>query len=94
MRKAEREHLNKVAELGCVACFIQAGVWGTPGEIHHIRTGQGMSQRAPHKLSICLCPDHHRYGEHGKTAIHASPVKFEKLYGTELYLLDVTENNL
>lgn len=48
MKKAEREHLNKVAELGCVACYVQAGVWGTPGEIHHLRAGQGREQRNAH----------------------------------------------
>jgi hypothetical protein len=90
MKKADREHLNKVAALGCVACFVQAGVWETPGEIHHIRAGQGAAQRAPHKLTLCLCPDHHRYGEHGKLAIHRSKQAFEEAYGTELELLSLT----
>ncbi|CAI1770997.1 Uncharacterised protein [Serratia quinivorans] len=94
MKKADREYLNKLAELGCVACFIQAGVWGTPGEIHHTRAGQGMSQRSAHKKAICLCVGHHRGGVKGKHAIHAEPRRFTQEYGTEQDLLNVTASNL
>lgn len=58
--KAEREWLSRVAEMGCLIC--QA-----PAEIHHIREGQGMSQRAANWLVVPLCPSHHRgpNGVHG-----------------------------
>lgn len=99
MKKAEREHLARVAELGCVACYVQAGVWGTPGEIHHIRHGQGFGQRAGNYDVICLCePGHHRNNdkEAGKVAIHGNTGcgAFEALYGTEEELLEITRNNL
>ncbi|WP_333498532.1 Ref family recombination enhancement nuclease [Kluyvera sp. CHPC 1.2972] len=94
MKKAEREHVNKVAELGCVACYVQAGVWGTPGEIHHIREGQGMAQRAGWKQVICLCTNHHRNSGNGKLAIHAGKLSFTNAYGTESELLDLTLNSI
>lgn len=57
---AERRHLARVASLPCFICGAM------PCEVHHIRAGQGMGQRASHFLSIPLCVEHHR----GKTGIH------------------------
>lgn len=77
--------MGRVASLGCVVCRL-AGHGYVPCEVHHIRTGQGKSQRASHYLTIGLCPDHHRTGGPG-IAIHADQKWFERLYGTELDLL-------
>ena len=38
-----------------------------PVEAHHDRKGMGMSQRAPDRRAIPLCPDHHR---NGRDAVH------------------------
>lgn len=92
--KAERLHASKVAELGCVACYVQAGVWGTPGEIHHIREGQGLSQRSSWWDVICLCTGHHRGGVQVKTAVHTEYKKFTAEYGTETELLELTKKNI
>lgn len=81
--KAERQYLNRVAEMGCIACK-KLGFTGTPAEIHHIRNGVGLSQRSSHFDVIPLCPHHHR---HGKDAIHQSKKLFEKRFGTEKDLL-------
>lgn len=94
MKKAEREHVNKVAAQGCVACYIQSGIWETPGEIHHIRTGQGAGQRAGWFEVICLCVNHHRNSGNGKLAIHAGYESFAKLYGSERHLLDLTQKSI
>lgn len=98
MRKAEREHVNKVASLGCVACFVQAGVWGTPGEIHHIREGQGAAQRAGWFEILCLCTGHHRHDDKqaNKIAIHGNSGRkvFTSEYGTERELLSLTLENI
>jgi hypothetical protein len=83
---AEKRHLSKVAELGCIACY-NMGYFDSPAEIHHIRTGQGMSQRASDYDSIGLCPSHHRTGGHG-VAIHAGQETWEEIHGTELELLE------
>jgi len=90
--KAEREHLTRVAELGCVACR-NAGLGETPAEIHHIRAGQGRGQRASDYDTIPLCPWHHRQGGHGK-AIHAGQQAWEEKFGTELELLAQVRSEL
>lgn len=84
MTKQERAHLSRLADLGCVLC-LRLGFHGTPAEIHHIRTGQGMSQRASHYDAIPLCPRCHR----GDDGLHGMGRKaFERFYGvTELELL-------
>ena len=55
MNKAEKEHLSKVASVGCIVCMMQ-GNEESPAEIHHIRSGQGISQRASNYEVIPLCP--------------------------------------
>lgn len=90
MNKAEKEHLSKVAAVGCIVCRMQ-GNEESPAEIHHIRHGQGMSQRASNYDAIPLCHAHHRTGGYG-VAIHAGRKEFERLYGTELELLELTRN--
>lgn len=83
--KAEKMHLYRVAALGCIVCR-NAELGETPAEIHHIRAGQGMSQRASNYETIPLCPFHHRQGGHG-AAVHAGRQAWEANYGTELELL-------
>jgi len=73
---AERNHMNRVAELGCVICR-------RPAEIHHL-PGQGV--RASHWETIPLCADHHRNGNIG-TAVHSGRRSFEANHGTERELL-------
>jgi hypothetical protein len=66
MTQAERAHLEKVAALGCILCRV-LDLGETPAQNHHLREGQGMSQRASHLLAIPLCREHHtgRSGLHG-----------------------------
>lgn len=86
MKKADKEYLARVAALGCLICR-------RPAMIHHIRTGQGMSQRADHRHVIPLCGDHHQHGGHG-VAIHAGQKTWEAKYGTELELLEQVRREL
>ena len=85
MKKADSLHLSHVAALGCIVCRNQ-NLGETPAEIHHIRTGQGTSQRADHRKSIPLCHMHHRNGGYG-VAIHAGRRAWEMKHGTEAELL-------
>lgn len=84
----EREHMGRVAALGCVACR-NMGYRGTPGEIHHVRAFAGAGQRTTSFHTIALCPTHHRLGGSG-VAFHAGPRSFEKNHGTEAELLHQT----
>ncbi len=90
--KSERSHLNAVASLGCCVCY-NLGHEDCPAEIHHLRDGQGLSQRAHYTETIPLCPIHHRLGDGtAKTGYqigyHKSPKEFEERYGTERELLE------
>lgn len=95
MRAAEKKHMDKVAQLGCIVCR-NLGFPGTPPQIHHIRTGMGMGQRASNYRVIPLCMDHHLTGGKG-VALHADrkthkdperyPPTWVDIYGTEEELL-------
>ena len=82
MKKAQKEHYDKVARLGCILCR-HLGYTDSPCEIHHIRRA-GKRDTAP---VIGLCPEHHR----GNTGIHGLGRKaFEKKYNlTEEQLLEM-----
>lgn len=88
MKQAEREYQSRVRSLGCVVCR-NLGQGDTPASLHHIRDGQGLSQRASHFLVIPLCPFHHQTGGYGN-AFHAGEKVWEGLYGAELELLAQT----
>lgn len=82
MTKAEKNHMDKVAQLPCAVCS-RFGV-----HVHHIRTGIGMGRRATAFQTIPLCHEHHQ----GMTGIHGMGRKaWERHIGkTELQLLDET----
>lgn len=87
MRKQDKKHLDRVASLNCIVC-LNEGLGPTPAEIHHIRAGYGISQRAPDTETIPLCRIHHRGKENGEVGYHFSPTEFEVRYGTERELLE------
>lgn len=90
MKLKDTQHLGTLAEIGCIACYVQ-GTPGTPAEIHHPRTNAGMGQRAPHSQAIPLCPAHHRGTDHPRTpSIHADKNEFIRRFGTEAELLELT----
>lgn len=54
MTVAEREYVGRVKLLPCSCCGASS-----PSIAHHVREGQGASQRAQHWLTISLCNDCH-----------------------------------
>ena len=82
--RAEREHHDAVAALGCLICQ-------SPAEIHHLRvnpeTGRhmGLGERASHFHVIPLCPGCHRLGGYG-VAYHAAPRHWQEIHGSEIDL--------
>jgi hypothetical protein len=90
--KERKKRFSDLSELGCIACHIE-GYKSTPPEIHHIRAGQGMSQRAPDDQTIPLCPTHHRYGG-VFPGLHSDPKQFCVRYGTERELLERVNNEI
>ncbi len=86
LTKEDRAYLSRLAEIGCIVC-IRMGYGQSPAEIHHVRHGQGGSQRSKHiGGTLPLCPKHHRTGGHG-VALHAGQKTWEGMYGTEADLL-------
>jgi hypothetical protein len=62
MSAAGKRHMDRVAQLPCCVC----GAHGV--QVHHIREGQGMAQRASDFLTIPVCPDCHQ----GPNGIHGN----------------------
>lgn len=64
--KGER-HMERVAGLPCVLCMHVHGKPRMGVQVHHIREGQGASQRADDMLTIPLCVPCHTgpNGVHG-----------------------------
>jgi hypothetical protein len=81
MTKAEKLHLSRVAQLPCCLCDTSG-----PSEVHHIREGQGMAQRAGNMLVIPLCPSCHR----GPKGIHGDRTMLRIRKVDELDLLNET----
>ena len=82
--KGEREHMSKVASLGCLVCQ-------RPANVHHIRPiGLGIGMRSSHYQTIPLCYDHHQ----GQFSIHNCKEQFEARYGTEDEMLQRTLNEI
>lgn len=77
--KLEKQHMDKVAQLGCIIC-------GNPEvHLHHIRyPGLGMGKRSTNFEVIPLCQPHHQ----GNLSVHGSPKLFEEKFGTQKQLLE------
>lgn len=82
--KAEREHMTRVADLGCIVCLNEHGE-ASPAELHHVNAN-GMGLRSDNYSVIPLCPAHHRAGSYG-VAIHAGKRTWEEKFGAETELL-------
>jgi len=89
MTKDDKQHLDKVASMGCIVC-CNLGLGETPAEIHHIGNGT-MGKKAGNHEVIPLCHIHHRTGGNG-VAVHAGRKSFEANFGTEQELLTQTLN--
>ena len=90
--KAEKQHMDRVASLGCIICKKQGNDL-SPAELHHIRdvTITGIGQRANNFQVIPLCVAHHRIGEE---SFHYSKKKFNAKWGSQKDLLVETLNLL
>ena len=83
MTKKEKEHMRKVAEMGCIACR-KLGYYGTPAELHHIKKGV-YGKKSSNFEVIPLCPYHHRNSDE---SYHMNPIWFTEKFGTQTELLN------
>src|SRR5690606_40356952 len=72
--KAERSYMSAQADAGCILCR-HLGLGATPAEIHHLRHGVGAGQRNSHRMSIPLCPEHHRGATGYRSEEHTSELQ-------------------
>lgn len=83
--KAEKEHMARVAALGCLCCLAD-GYGQTPAHltgIHHVRRN---TERRNNSRVLPLCGAHHQTGGHG-VAVHAGEETWEARYGSQEDLL-------
>ncbi|WP_407936831.1 Ref family recombination enhancement nuclease [Jiella pelagia] len=88
MNNAERDHLDRVASLGCIVC-------GAAADIHHLKghPWSCMGKRASHYDTIPLCHVHHQTGGYG-VAFHAGQKAWQARFGTQAELLKKVQEKL
>jgi hypothetical protein len=89
--KAEKAHMGRVAAMGCVLCRLLGMPQESKTDVHHIREGQGMSQRASNWLVIPLC---HSGCHQGPCGIHGDRSLLRIAKVDELDLLAMTIQEL
>ena len=89
MNKDER--FSRIADLGCIVCkqfyFVQS-----PCAVHHLvgLDFRCSGKKAAWENTIGLCGRHHQYGNKEHPAIHSHPEEFERRFGTQEELLNIT----
>jgi hypothetical protein len=89
--KAEKEWMDKIVRLGCIVCRTQNRGY-VPALPHHLLNESG--HRIGHMHTIPLCdPGHHQGApkSSGEVSRHPNKARFEAKYGTEEFLLEVTQ---
>ena len=81
-RGPEQRYMDIVAQLPCLTCPAPDG----PVELHHVREGQGMAQRAGPYCVIPLCPDCHR----GPMGLHGNKTMMRVAKLDEMDMLNMT----
>jgi hypothetical protein len=82
--KQVQKTMGEVADLGCIIC-------GGPAQVHHIHTGIGKSRDDNKVIPLCIL--HHNAGIYG-VSLHAGKKAFEKRFGTEQQLWELTQDLL
>lgn len=89
----QREHWNRLAEMGCVVCKQPANIHHCIGGsiAHELGVHRAMSQKNSDWLVIPLCYNHHQ----GPEGLHAIGVlTWESRYGSQLAFLDQVNSQL
>jgi hypothetical protein len=84
-------HLATIAAKPCILCRLLGLTQESKTDAHHVRTGQGMSQRAGDYCVIPVCHDRCHQGPHG---IHGDRSLLRQAKVSEMDLLDMTIGEL
>ena len=90
MTKAEKQYLDRVANIGCIACLID-GYHQPLVSIHHC---DGRTKPGAHMKVLGLCAGHHQDGtgnDKNMLAIHPFKRKFCEKYGSQESLIQKTD---
>lgn len=85
----EQAWMDDIVQVGCICCRVWHNVI-TPAVVHHIIEG---GRRKGHLFTIPLCdPGHHQNSPtKEKISRHPNKATFERQYGTEMDLLELTK---
>lgn len=86
MTKSDLKRVEKLVALGCICCRKAGSGYRAP-DIHHILDG---GRRAGHKVSLPLCPEHHRFPSTGAVigpSLADGSKPFHHHWGTQRELL-------
>ena len=89
---SKKERFNRLAEIGCIVCReFYDGIYSAPA-VHHLvgLEFRCSGKKAKWENTIGLCGRHHQYGTKEHPAIHSHPEEFERRFGTQEELLDIT----
>lgn len=88
----ERRFHDRVASLGCIACFLD-GRYNPEVSIHHI---EGRTKPGAHMKVLGLCAGHHQDGTGipGLIAVHPWKRRFEDKYGKQMEILKLCQELL
>jgi len=77
---AEKRHLSRVSELGCLICRMTEGVQ-SPASPHHT---EGKTKPGAHLRVIPLCFEHHQGGANNDryVSVHPWKAEFHRRYGS------------
>lgn len=91
--KADKEHMSRVVNLGCIICSQFYDYLDVPCEIHHVI---GKTKPGAHRMVLPLCVTHHRGGsdEDGHVSRHPYKKRFETRYASETDLLKMVKGAL
>lgn len=84
--KKSKEHMGRLAEMGCICCEMLGQSQQGRTYVHHLREGVGMAQRQSDYIAIPLCHECHQ----GKGGIHGDRTYLRMLKMTEIDLLAAT----
>ena len=84
--KAGVNHLDRVHSIPCVLCAKLGLTQLTRTTAHHVRTGQGASQRADDMLTAAICEECHQ----GPQGVHGDRGRLKMAGLSELMLVALT----
>lgn len=93
--KPDPAYLAAVRELPCVICHAFGEPQLSPTSAHHCIHGRFSQRKAPDRAAIPLCEGHHQgLRDKSKTAVHAEPTKWKRLYGEDTEYIAVTQDRI